>query len=56
MNSQEKATIAGFVLVAAVLALGVWKLDATLGAKAERINTTLAAIPDRLLKLLRGTI
>ncbi len=55
MNSQEKATLAGFALVAVVLALGIWKIDATLGAKAERINSTLAKIPNRLLELLRGT-
>ncbi|MCL4454398.1 MAG: hypothetical protein M1157_01975 [Deinococcus sp.] len=56
MNSQEKTIIAGFALVAAVLALGIWKIDATLSAKAERLNVTLARLPDRLLELLRGTI
>lgn len=55
MNNQEKTTFAGFVLIAAVLALGIWKIDATLGAKAERINKTLAEIPDRLLERLKGT-
>lgn len=54
LNQQQKATVAGFILVAAVLGYGLWRINRSLVEKSEKLNTSIRDLPAGLKRALLG--